>query len=61
MLIVCRRVSRLKAVYDQLMHWSVDMQNAVTREAHCCGLAVVASIALRQQTLHHVVSLVNLI
>ncbi|OBT52379.1 hypothetical protein VE04_07216 [Pseudogymnoascus sp. 24MN13] len=39
--ITLRRAARLKEVYDQLIQWSVDMQGAVTREAHRSGLAVV--------------------
>ncbi|OAF60522.1 hypothetical protein VC83_03514 [Pseudogymnoascus destructans] len=39
--ITLRRAARLKEVYDQLIQWSVDMQGAVTREAHRSGLTVV--------------------
>ncbi|OBT43174.1 hypothetical protein VE00_06393 [Pseudogymnoascus sp. WSF 3629] len=39
--ITLRRAARLKAVYDQLIQWSLDMQGAVTREAHRSGLTVV--------------------
>ncbi|OBT81442.1 hypothetical protein VE02_09833 [Pseudogymnoascus sp. 03VT05] len=39
--ITLQRVARLRAVYDQLIQWSLDMQAAVAREAQHNGLTVV--------------------